>query len=41
VDEKPGYIALRQTYLAARRLGEDLLAAGSRDPLTDQACLVG
>jgi polyhydroxyalkanoate synthase len=32
----PGYFALRQAYLATRRLGEDLLAAGRGDPLTDQ-----
>src|SRR5215469_15425154 len=32
----PGYFALRQVYLAARRLGEDLLAAGQGDRLTDQ-----
>jgi polyhydroxyalkanoate synthase len=32
----PGYFALRQAYLAARRLGEDLLAAGRGDPVTDQ-----
>jgi polyhydroxyalkanoate synthase len=32
----PGYFALRQAYLAARRLSEDLLAAGRGDPLTDQ-----
>jgi hypothetical protein len=32
----PAYFALRQAYLAARRLGEDLLAAGRGDPLTDQ-----
>jgi polyhydroxyalkanoate synthase len=35
-EDNPGYFALRQAYLAARRLGEDLLAAGSGDPLTDQ-----
>jgi polyhydroxyalkanoate synthase len=32
----PGYVAIRQAYLAARRLGEDLLAAGRGDPVTDQ-----
>ena len=32
----PGYFALRQGYLAARRLGEDLLTAGRGEPLTDQ-----
>jgi polyhydroxyalkanoate synthase len=35
-DTNPGYFALRQAYLAARQLGEDLLAAGRGDPLTDQ-----
>src|SRR5215468_5784300 len=35
-DGNPGYFALRQAYLAARRLGEDLLAAGQGDPVTDQ-----
>jgi polyhydroxyalkanoate synthase len=35
-DGNPGYFALRQAYLATRRLGEDLLAAGRGDPLTDQ-----
>src|SRR5215475_14416380 len=35
-DANPGYFALRQAYLAARRLGEDLLAAGQGDPVTDQ-----
>ena len=34
--DNPGYFALRQGYLAARRLGEDLLTAGRREPLTDQ-----
>jgi polyhydroxyalkanoate synthase subunit PhaC len=32
----PGYFALRQAYLAARRLGEDLLEAGQGDRVTDQ-----
>src|SRR6516164_3333787 len=32
----PAYFTLRQAYLAARRLGEELLAAGRGDPLTDQ-----
>jgi polyhydroxyalkanoate synthase len=32
----PGYFAMRQAYLAARRLSEDLLAAGRGDPLADQ-----
>ena len=35
-DGNPGWFALRQAYLAARRLGEDLLAAGRGDPVTDQ-----
>jgi polyhydroxyalkanoate synthase subunit PhaC len=35
-DGNPGFFALRQAYLAARRLGEELLAAGIGDPLTDQ-----
>jgi polyhydroxyalkanoate synthase len=35
-DANPGYFVLRQAYLAARRLGEELLAAGTGDPLTDQ-----
>ncbi|HEY1347018.1 MAG TPA: alpha/beta fold hydrolase [Streptosporangiaceae bacterium] len=35
-DGNPGYFALRQAYLAARRFGEDLLAAGRGDPVTDQ-----
>src|SRR5215471_1330975 len=34
-DGNPGYFALRQAYLAARRLGEDLLAAGVRNFLSD------
>ena len=34
--DNPGYFALRQGYLAARRLGEDLLTAGRGEPLTDQ-----
>jgi polyhydroxyalkanoate synthase subunit PhaC len=34
--DNPGYFALRQAYLATRRLGEDLLAAGQGDPVTDQ-----
>jgi polyhydroxyalkanoate synthase len=32
----PGYFALRQAYLAARRLGEDLVAAGQGDQLRDR-----
>jgi polyhydroxyalkanoate synthase len=32
----PAYFTLRQAYLAARQLGEDLLAAGRGDPLADQ-----
>jgi len=35
-DSNPGFFALRQAFLAARRLGDDLLAAGSGDPLADQ-----
>jgi polyhydroxyalkanoate synthase subunit PhaC len=35
-DGNPGYFAVRQAYLAARRLSEDLLAAGRGDPLADQ-----
>jgi polyhydroxyalkanoate synthase len=35
-DANPGFFALRQAYLAALRLGEELLAAGTGDPLTDQ-----
>jgi polyhydroxyalkanoate synthase len=35
-EDNPGYFALRQSYLAAQRLGEDLLAAGRGDPLADQ-----
>ena len=35
-EDNPGYFALRQAYLATTRLGEDLLAAGRGDPLTDQ-----
>jgi polyhydroxyalkanoate synthase len=32
----PGYFAVRQAYLAARRLSEDLLAAGHGNPLASQ-----
>ncbi len=35
-DANPGCFALRQAYLATRRLGEDLLAAGRGNPVTDQ-----
>src|SRR5207344_3067457 len=35
-DDNPGYFAMRQAYLAARRLSEDLLAAGRGDPIADQ-----
>ena len=35
-DGNPGYFALRQAYLATRRLSEGLLATGRGDPLTDQ-----
>jgi polyhydroxyalkanoate synthase subunit PhaC len=33
--DNPGYFALRQSYLAARRLGEEVLAAGRGNPLAD------
>ena len=39
-DGSPGWFALRQAYLAARRLGEDLLAAGRGDRVTDQKAQV-
>ncbi len=35
-EDNPGYFALRQAYLGARRLGEDLLTAGQGDPLRDR-----
>jgi polyhydroxyalkanoate synthase len=35
-DGNPAYFALRQGYLAARRLGKELLTAGRGDPLTDE-----
>jgi polyhydroxyalkanoate synthase len=35
-EDNPGYFALRQAYLAARRLSEDLLAAGHGDSMADQ-----
>jgi hypothetical protein len=35
-EDNPFYVALRQGYLATTQLGEDLLAAGSGDPITDQ-----
>src|SRR5919197_1454028 len=34
-EDTPGYFALRQAYLAARRLVEDVVAAGGGDPVTD------
>ena len=34
--DNPAYFWLRQAYLAARRMGDDLLAAGQGDPVTDQ-----
>jgi poly[(R)-3-hydroxyalkanoate] polymerase subunit PhaC len=34
-EDNPGYFAVRQAYLAARRLSEDLLAAGRGNPLAD------
>jgi polyhydroxyalkanoate synthase subunit PhaC len=36
-EDNPGFFALRQAYLAARRLSEDLMAAaGQDDPVKDQ-----
>ena len=35
-NDNPGFFALRQAYLAARRLGEDLLAAGQGDAMADR-----
>src|SRR5580700_9256458 len=35
-DDNPGYFAVRQAYLAARRFSEDLLAAGRGNPLASQ-----
>jgi polyhydroxyalkanoate synthase len=35
-EANPGYFALRQAYLAARRMGEEVLAAGRGDPLDDR-----
>jgi len=37
-DANPGWFALRQAYLATRRLGEDLLAAGRGRPGPDGGC---
>jgi poly[(R)-3-hydroxyalkanoate] polymerase subunit PhaC len=34
--DNPVYFWLRQAYLAARRMGDDLLAAGQGNPVTDQ-----
>jgi polyhydroxyalkanoate synthase len=34
--DNPGYFALRQAYLATRRFGEEVLAAGRGDPLDDR-----
>ena len=34
-EDHPAYFAVRQTYLASRRLSDDLLAAGRGDPVTD------
>jgi poly[(R)-3-hydroxyalkanoate] polymerase subunit PhaC len=34
--DNPAYFWLHQAYLAARRMGDDLLAAGQGDPVTDQ-----
>ena len=35
-DGNPAFFALRQAYLAARRLGEELLAAGEGDAMADR-----
>ena len=35
-EHNPAYFALRQFYLASRRLGEELLAAGRGDPLAER-----
>jgi poly[(R)-3-hydroxyalkanoate] polymerase subunit PhaC len=35
-DDNPVYLAIRQSYLATRRLLEDLLEAGRGEPVTDQ-----
>jgi polyhydroxyalkanoate synthase subunit PhaC len=35
-EHNPGYFALRQAYLAARQLGDDLLTAGQVDRIADQ-----
>ena len=34
--DNPAYFTLRQVYLAARQMGEDLLAAGRGEPVTDE-----
>jgi polyhydroxyalkanoate synthase subunit PhaC len=34
-EDNPGYFAVRQAYLAVRRLAEDVVAAGRGDPVTD------
>ena len=34
--ENPAYFGLQQAYLAARRMGDDLLAAGQGNPVADQ-----
>jgi len=34
-EDNPAYFAVRQTYLASRRLSDDLLAAGRGDPVAD------
>lgn len=35
-DDNPAYFAVRQSYLAAKRLSEELLEAGRGDPVTDE-----
>ncbi|HYU03269.1 MAG TPA: alpha/beta fold hydrolase, partial [Jatrophihabitantaceae bacterium] len=35
-EHNPAYFALRQTYLAAKLLGDEILAAGRGDPRTDE-----
>ena len=35
-EENPGFFALRQAYLAAQNLADDVLAAGRGDPVSDQ-----
>ena len=41
-EKNPAFFALRQSYLAARQYGDDLLAAGASEPVADgKAQLVG